>query len=269
MLSLALRAADGGEFQPPTINDTHLPDIIPWGADWGTFFGKNMLAVLLSVIVVWAFFHFAIRRQSLVPTRTQFVAESIYGFVRNSFGRDIIGEKEFKAWVPFLFAVFTFVLVNNLFGAIPVLQMPTFSHAGPAYVIAGIVYVVWVGVGFQRYGLKFIKLATIPSGIPKWITPAIFVLEFISNFIVRPVTHSVRIMAVLLAGHIIVMLISGGAEHLVTQAENIGLNILGFGILLGGIPMYFLELLIMVVQAYVFTLLTAIYLQGALEADAH
>ncbi|GAA1824270.1 F0F1 ATP synthase subunit A [Nesterenkonia flava] len=270
MLTLALRAADGGEFQPPSINDTHLPEILPWGVEWGEgFLGKNGLVLLVSVVVIWAFFSFAIRRQSLVPTRMQFIGESIYAFVRNSLGRDILGEKHFKPWIPFLFAIFTFILVNNLMGAIPVIQMPSFSHAGPAYVMAGIVYFTWIGVGIQKHGLRYFKLVTIPSGVPWYVMPVMIPLEIISNFIVRPLTHSLRVMAVMLAGHMIVMIAAAGSEFLVTQQDNIFLNATGIIVLIGFVPLYFLELLLMVLQAFVFALLTAIYLQGAIEADAH
>lgn len=270
LLTLALRAADGGEFQPPSINDTHLPEILPWGVEWGEgFLGKNGLVLLVSVVIIWTFFSFAIRKQSLVPTRTQFIGESIYAFVRNSLGRDILGEKHFKPWIPFLFAVFTFILVNNLMGAIPVIQMPSFSHAGPAYVMAAIVYCTWIGVGIQKHGLRYFKLVTIPSGVPWYVMPVMIPLEIISNFIVRPLTHSLRVMAVMLAGHMIVMIAAAGSEFLITQQDNIFLNGAGVLVLVGFVPLYFLELLLMVLQAFVFALLTAIYLQGAIEADSH
>lgn len=266
--SLALRAEEGG-FQPPTISETHLPDIFPWMADWGTGFGKQMLMIVLSVLVITWFFTWAIRRQALVPSRVQFLGEAGYGFVRNTLGLNIIGEKNFKPWVPFLFTVFFFVLVNNIFGAIPLLQLPSFSHAGAAYALAAIVWIAWVGLGLKKHGLKYVKLVTVPSGVPKWLLPLLVPIEFLSNFIIRPLTHSLRLMAVMLAGHIIVMLAGSGAEFLLTQQEGLGYSSLGVLVLLGSIPLYFLELLMMVLQAFVFTLLTAIYIQGAMDADAH
>ncbi len=265
--SLALRAADEGGFQPPTINDTHLPDIIPWGAEWGTFFGKAMLVLILSVIFIVWFFNTAIRRKSLVPTRTQFIAESIYGFVRHTISRDVLGEKHFKPWIPFLFAVFVFVLVNNLTGAIPLIQMPTFSHAGVAYAMAAIMYVTWIGVGLQKHGPKFFWLSVAPSGVPKPILLLLVPLEIISNYIVRPLTHSLRIMAVMLAGHMIMLVAAVGAEYMISQGGL--LTIGGVAAIVGAIPMYFIEILLMVIQALVFTLLTAVYIQQAIEVDAH
>lgn len=269
MQSLALTAAEEGSFQAPTISETHLPEIFPWMAEWGTGFGKNMLMVILSVVLITWFFTWAIRKQALVPSRTQFIAESGYGFVRHSLGRDIFGDKDFKPWIPLLFTVFFFVLVNNIFGAIPGLQMPTFSHAGPAYAMAGAIWFTWVVLGFKLHGGKFLKLMTVPSGVPGWLKPLLIVLEFLSNFVIRPLTHSLRLMAVMLAGHIIVMLAGSGAEFLITQQEGIAHSALGIAVLLGSIPLYFLELVMMILQAFIFALLTAIYIQGSIAADAH
>ncbi|GAB3185929.1 F0F1 ATP synthase subunit A [Nesterenkonia halophila] len=270
MHSLALAAADNeGGFTPPTLDETHLPEILPWMAEWGTGFGKQMLMIVLSIVLIWWFFSAAIRKRALVPSRLQYLAESGYGFVRNTMARDVIGEKHFMTWVPLLFGIFFFILINNLFGAIPLLQLPSFSHVGAAYAMAGIVWILWVGVGFQKYGLRYVKLVAVPSGVPKPLLILLVPLEILSNFIIRPVTHSLRLMAVMLAGHVIVMLVGSGAEFLITQQESLAMNATGVLVLLGFIPMYFLELAMMILQAFVFTLLTAVYLQGALEAEAH
>ena len=221
MLTLVLANAS---FVPPTISDGHLPEIFPWGAEYGTGFGKQMLLVLLSVVLITAFFAWAMRRPRLVPGKAQWLAESGYSFVRNDIAKDILGEKNFKQWVPLLFAIFFFVLLNNLFGAIPVLQLPTFSHAGAAYGLALIVYAIWIGVGIKRHGVRYLKLAVVPSGVPGWILPLLVPLEIISNFIVRPLTHSLRLMATMLSGHMIVMLAGAGAAYLITQTGSLALQ---------------------------------------------
>ncbi|WP_258067276.1 F0F1 ATP synthase subunit A [Arthrobacter sp. GMC3] len=266
--ALPMASNDGG-FIPPTISDTHVPDILPWMAEYGTGFGKQMLLVILSVVLIAWFFKVAIRKPKLVPGRVQFFAEGVYSFARNTVGRDIMGEKNFRPWIPLLFSVFTFVLLNNLFGAIPFLQIPSFSHAGSAYALAAIIYFTWIGVGVQKHGIRYFKLAVVPTGVPGWILPLLVPLEIISNFIVRPLTHSLRLMATMLAGHMIVVLAGSGAAYLITQQDNILLNATGVAVIAGSVAMYGLELLIMVLQAFVFTLLTAIYIQGSLEADAH
>lgn len=270
MLPIVLaNSTDEGGFVPPTIDDAHLPDIIPWMAEYGTGFGKQMLMIILSVVLISAFFMLAMRKPGLVPGKVQWIAESGYAFVRNSIGREIIGEKEFKPFVPLLFGLFFFVLLNNLFGAIPFLQLPSFSHAGSAYALAIIVYIIWIGIGLRRHGIGYFKLAVAPSGVPGWIMPLIVPLEIISNFLVRPLTHSLRLMATMLAGHMIVMLAGTGAQFLIMETGNVALQSTGVLVILGFVAMYFFELLIMVLQAFVFTLLTGIYIQGAIDANDH
>lgn len=266
--ALPMASNDGG-FVPPTISDTHLPDILPWMTEYGSGLGKQMIMIVLSVILIICFFKLAIRNPKLVPGKAQFFAEGFYSFARNTVGRDIMGEKNFRPWVPLLFSVFLFVLLNNIFGAIPFLQLPSFSHAGSAYAIALIIYFTWIGVGVQKHGIRYFKLAVVPTGVPGWILPLLVPLEIISNFIVRPLTHSLRLMATMLAGHMIVVLAGSGAQYLIMEQDNILLNATGVAVIAGSVAMYFLELLIMILQAFVFTLLTAIYIQGSLDADAH
>lgn len=266
MTPLTLPAADNGAFTPPTLEDLHLPAILPWGADEG--FNKQMLLVLLSVVFIAWFFIAASRKQQLVPGKVQFLGEQLYGFVRNGIGKDVIGGRDFMTFVPLLFALFFFILVNNIYGAIPLFQLPTMSHVGGAYFLAGLVYVIWIGIGLKRFGIRYLKLAVVPSGVPWYIMPIVVPIEIISNFIVRPMTHSLRLFATMLAGHLVVALAGSGIAFLVEQ-ENVVLKGLSVFVLIFAVAMYMLEALIMVLQAYVFTLLTAIYIQGAVAADAH
>jgi F-type H+-transporting ATPase subunit a len=273
LIALALPAATTEEgFVAPTIEDTHYRDILPWGGEYGVMldpgFGKQMLLTILSVVLIATFFLVASRRHQLVPGKLQFLGESAYGFVRNSIGKDIIGGREFLKYVPWLFTAFFFVLVNNIFGAIPFLQLPTFSHPGSAYGIAAIFFVLWVGIGLKRHGIRYLKLAVVPSGVPWYILLIVVPIEIISNFIVRPVTHSLRLFATMLAGHLIVTLAGSAIEYMVSTG-NILLQGTSVLVLVGSVAMYMLEALIMILQAYVFTLLAAIYIEGALHADAH
>ncbi|GGC92052.1 ATP synthase subunit a [Tersicoccus solisilvae] len=268
MIALALPAETGSEggFVAPSPEDLHLPDIFPWFAPYGTGFGKQMLVVLLSAAIVAIFFLIASRRRQLVPGRLQFVGESAYGLVRNSIGKDIIGEKEFRPWVPLLTGLFFFILVNNLMGSIPLFQLPAFSHVGSAYAMAGLVYVTWIILGFRRHGVSFLKLMTVPAGVPKGLLVVVIPLEIISNFLVRPLTHSMRLFATMLAGHMIIAICAVGTEFLFLHGDGI-IKGLGALTLVGGIAMFLFEVFIQVLQAYVFTLLTAVYIQGSLVEE--
>ncbi|WP_427018491.1 F0F1 ATP synthase subunit A [Pseudarthrobacter sp. P1] len=264
MIALTLPAQDGGTFNPPGV-ESHLPALFTIGS---FEFTKQMLLVLLSVVLISWFFVAAARKGKLVPGKLQFAGEMGYSFVRNSVAKDVIGGKDFIKFVPLLFALFFFILVNNIYGAIPFLQLPSFSHVGGAYLLAGLVYVTWIGVGIKRNGLRYFKLAVVPSGVPWYILPLVVPIEIISNFVVRPMTHSLRLFATMLAGHLIVQIAGSGIEFLITQ-ESVLMKGASVLVLAGSVAMYMLEALIMVLQAYVFVLLTAIYIEGAVHADSH
>ena len=119
----ALMLAEGGTFQPPGADSFVFPPI----------FGgvtKPMVLVVLSAVIVAAYFVIATRKMKLVPGKGQFVAEYLYEFSRNKIAREQIGAQEFRPFVPLIFAMFTFILVNNIFGVIPFIQFPTMSRIG-------------------------------------------------------------------------------------------------------------------------------------------
>ncbi|WP_125609927.1 F0F1 ATP synthase subunit A [Specibacter cremeus] len=264
MIALTLPAQDGGSFTPPSVS-SHLTPFFSIG---GFEVTKQMILVALSVVLIAWFFVAAARKRQLVPGKLQFMGEMGYSFVRNSVAKDVIGAKDYRKFVPLLFTLFFFILVNNLFGAIPVLQLPSFSHVSGAYLLAVIVYITWIGVGLKANGLRYFKLAVVPSGVPWYILPLVVPIEIISNFVVRPMTHSLRLFATMLSGHLIVLIAGSGIEFLLAQ-ESIWLKGTSLLVLVGSIAMYMLEALIMVLQAYVFVLLTAIYIEGAVHADSH
>ena len=261
MNAALIRLPATGGFTAPTVDEMHLPYFFEVGS-FG--FGKQMLLVLLSVVLIAGFFMWAIRRNALVPSKSQDLAESGYGFVRNHLGRDIIGEKEFRPYVPLLFTFFFFILVNNLFGSIPVLQLPTLSHAGSAYALAGIAYVTWVFMGIKRHGLGgFMSKMTMPPDVPKALYVFLIPIEFLSNLIIRPVTHALRVFATMFAGHLALMVAASMTAYLITNGGLLSIVSVGSTVL--GVFIYFLEILIQVLQAYIFTLLFAVYVQGALQ----
>lgn len=253
---------EGTGLEVPGVEDMHLPPLF----EIGSFaFGKQMLLILASVALISFLFLWAIRRQSLVPSKGQYLGEVAYGFVRNSLGRDLIGEKELRPWLPWLFTFFFFILVNNFFGSIPFLQLPSMSHSGSAYVLAIIAYVAWVGVGIKRHGFgKFMAKMTMPEGVPKILYIILIPIEFLSNLIIRPVTHALRVFATMFAGHMAIMVSAGLMSHLFVNVGGIGI-LGGLGALVLGVFIFFLEVLIQVLQAYIFVLLFAVYIDGALK----
>lgn len=260
-MNAALRLPATGGFTAPTVDEMHPPPFF----ELGTFeFDKQMLLILLSVVLIAGFFMWAIRHRALVPSKAQYLGEAGYGFVRNHLGRDIIGEKEFRPYIPLLFTFFFFILVNNLFGSIPVLQLPTLSYAGSAYVLAGIAYVTWVFMGIKRHGFGgFMGKMTMPPDVPKALYVFLIPIEFLSNLIIRPVTHALRVFATMFAGHLALMVAASMTAFLLTNGGLLSVVSVGSTVL--GVFIYFLEILIQVLQAYIFTLLFAVYVQGALQ----
>jgi F-type H+-transporting ATPase subunit a len=258
--------AEGGEgFHAPGPGIFDLPPVFSVA---GVGVTKPMLQLLLAALLVFGFFYLAARRRAMVPSKLQYAGESAYGFVRNGLGRDIIGSHDYQRFMPYLAALFFFVLVNNLFATIPFIEFPTFSRAGMAYALAAVSWVVYNAVGIRKHGpLGYLKLQTVPTGVSKVMYPLLIPLEFFSNIVVRPVTLALRLFANMFAGHLLLVLFSTGGLYLLQHEGVIG-AIAGPLAWVMTVAVGFLEVLVQVLQAYVFALLNAMYISGAL-ADEH
>ena len=194
-----------------------------------------------------------------VPGRYRSAVEIIYEFVADMV-RQAAGEAGMR-FFPLVFTLFSFILVLNLFGMIPGFFTVT-SHIIITVALALIVFATVIGYGFKQHGLHFLKLF-VPSGIPIYILPLVVLIEVIS-FLSRPLSHSVRLFANMLAGHITLKVFAGFIGMLAT-----GLGVFGFviGLLPLGmtVALTALELLVALLQAYVFAMLTCIYLNDALH----
>ena len=221
-------------------------------------FTNSALYMTLTVIAASAFLILSTRGRGLVPTRWQSAAELTYEFMAQTL-RDSAGSEGMK-FFPFVFTVFMFVLVGNLWGMFPYFFTIT-AHIIITGALAIVVILMVVIVGFMRHKLHFLKLF-VPSGVPAAILPFIVVIEFLS-FLSRPLSLSIRLFANMLAGHITLKVFAG----FVTALGSLG--VLGwFGAvlpLLATVALTALELLVAALQAYVFAILTSIYLNDALH----
>ncbi|MFT8394576.1 F0F1 ATP synthase subunit A [Propionibacterium sp.] len=245
----------------PSAEDFIFPN---WfGTSW---FNKPMLLALIGAAGVLVFWLVASRHLKSVPGRGQFFAEYVYGFVRN-IGRDMIGPG-YHRFMPYLLTLFSFILVSNWFGETFLFMFPTFSRVSFAYAGAALTFAVYVISGFRTHGGSYLKVATVPSGVPVWLFPVIVPLEFLSSFITRPVTLSVRLFANMFAGHMSIMVFIGGGAALLTWANNAFYNVTGVVSMMFGMLMLLLELFIGFLQAYIFTILAAQYI-GSSVGEAH
>jgi F-type H+-transporting ATPase subunit a len=249
---------------PPSVEDFYLPSILPWGGE-SYWFTKITLLVWVSVAALIIFFLVANRKPQLVPTKKQWMAESLYGFVRNNIAIDMIGPRG-VAFAPYLTTLFCFILVNNFFGIVPLIQISPNSHIAFPAVLAVISYVMFIYVGIRHHGfVKYFKTALIPPA-PWFILPLLIPIEFFSNFLVRPFSLAVRLFANMFAGHMLLLVFTlGGFAMLSANVWFLPFSLVSW---IMTIALTFLEFMVIVLQAYVFTVLTASYVQGAL-ADEH
>ena len=256
-----LREADNG-FVPPSSADF---DFAPIFGN-SILFTKPVVMVFLSVVIAATFFIASSRKAAIVPSKLQYAGESIYTFIRNELGRDVIGP-EFMRFVPFLFSLFVFILVNNVFGVIPLLQFPTMSHIGFPIGVTIFSYVCYHYVAIKKHGLgKYLKDICFMPGIPKPVYLILTPVELLTYLVTRPLTLSMRLFANMFAGHLLLLVFVLGGEYLLMSGILLKfLSIFSFGLAIG---LSFFELGIQCLQAYIFTLLTALYIAGAL-ADEH
>ncbi|MGF1650051.1 MAG: F0F1 ATP synthase subunit A [Hyphomicrobiaceae bacterium] len=219
-------------------------------------FTNASLFMVLAVALTCTFLTVAMGSRSLVPTRMQSIAELSYEFIANMV-RDNIGQNGMR-YLPFVFSLFIFVLMLNLLGmiAIPGVWKPftVTSHIIVTFALAALVFFVVLGIGFANHGLGFFKLF-VPDGVPLYVLPLIVVIEFIS-FLIRPISLSVRLFANMLAGHTMMKVFAGFV---------VSLGVFGFVPFIVMLALTAFELLVAVLQAFIFSILTCIYLNDAIN----
>jgi len=251
---------------PPSVEDFYLPSILPWGAEDNYWFTKITLLVWVAVALIIVYFLVSYRKPQLVPTKKQWLAESLYGFVRNNIATEMIGPRG-VAFAPYLTTLFCFILLLNFFSIVPLIQISPNSHIAFPAILAVISYVMFIYVGVKHHGgfFKYLKAALIPPA-PWFILPLLIPIEFFSNFLVRPFSLAVRLFANMFAGHMLLLVFTLGGFAMINS--NAWLAPVSAVSWLMTIALTFLEFLVICLQAYVFTVLTASYVQGAL-ADEH
>ena len=264
LLQVGIAAAEGdGGFEAPGTEDFFWPVI---GGDSSWAITRPALVMAVSVALLAWFFVTVAGRLTIVPSKRQWMAEQAYGFVRNSIARDVIGAKDFKQFVPLLFTLFTLILFNNVMGVLPFVQFPTMSRIAFPIVLTLIVYVVYHTVAIRRkHGVIGYLKSLVPPGLPLWLRPIMFFLEVLTYFIIRPLTLALRLFGNMLAGHLMLLVFILGGEYLLLHGSSIFIQLSGILGLAFGVVMTFFELLVQFLQAFIFTLLTALYISDAVS----
>lgn len=260
LAGLASAGGDGG-FQTPEPDIFWLPVI--GSGDWAIT--EQMVWGAVSVLLLCWWMIRASAKAAAVPSKAQWFLEGVYNFARNDIARDMIGTREFRRFVPLLFSLFTLILLNNWFGIIPPVMNPTMGRIGFPIALTVVVYVVyhWVGIKKMGFGGYFAHL--VPEGLPGWIRPAIWLLEFISYFVTRPLTLALRLFGNMFAGHMLIVLFVSAGAYFLTQ--GVLFQLLSVPTFIMAAVMFFFEALVQFLQAYVFTLLAASYFAGAVADD--
>ena len=204
----------------------------------------------LAVLAVIALMVFATSRRSVIPSRGQSVAELAYGFIHKMV-EDVAG-KDALAFFPYVMTLFLFIVFANFLGLLP-MSFTTTSHFAVTVVLALLVFLTVTAVGFIKNGTHFLGLFWVSSA-PLALRPILAVIELISYF-VRPVSHSIRLAGNVMAGHAVIKVFAGFATIAVVSPVSV----------VAITAMYGLEVLVAFIQAYVFTILTCVYLKDALH----
>jgi F-type H+-transporting ATPase subunit a len=215
-------------------------------------FTNQTLWLLIAIVAIFALFVLGTNKKSLIPGRIQSIAEVIYGFVR-SMVVDITGEQGLK-YFPYIMTIFCFVLFANVLGLLPY-SFTTTSHIAVTGIMAIVIFVSVTLIGFYKHGLGFLKLFWVAAA-PGFVLKIIVALIEVISYFVRPLSHSIRLMGNMLAGHALIKVFAGFAG---------ALGVFSVVPIAGIVAVYALEMLVTVIQAYVFAILTCVYLNDALH----
>ncbi len=245
---------------PPIENVIEWPAFLFKDSDYLAF-NKIAFIHFLGMAIPALVFILARRGDGLVPRGNRTVAEGVVTFVDKQIIQAAIGP-DGRRYMPLLVSLFLFVFFGNITEVIPFFQMPANARMAGPLVIALVVYSTWISVGIKHNGLGYIKEVLVPPGVPKALYLLVTPIEFLSNFLIRPFSHAVRLFANMLAGHILLVTFSvlcisvWGASALV---------LIEIGTFPGLLAFTAFEIGVSLIQAFVFTILTAVYIGMALH----
>ncbi|MFC7406309.1 F0F1 ATP synthase subunit A [Georgenia alba] len=260
----ASHGEESGGFHPPSLADFFPPALFGDGTIFE--FNRVTLVRFIAVAGLVLFFWLAARRTQLVPSRIQSLGEMAVDFVRRGIAEETLGKELGRKYTPMIAVIFFGVLAFNITGVLPFLNLAGSSVIGVPLVFAVVAYVAFVRAGIKAHGtVSFFKEQLFPPGVPWPVYILLAPIELISTFILRPVTLTVRLLANMIAGHLLLVLCFAATHYLFLDAGG-ALAAAGVITLAGGLAFTLLEVFIAFLQAYVFALLSAVYIQLSVEA---
>ena len=222
---------------------------------------KTSLLVMISSVIILVLFIGGSRKMKLVPGGLQNVLELTYEFVDRGITRDVIGNDATR-YTPFLGSLFLFILFLNFWEIIPGIQFPPTSRFAIPLFLALMVYVMYWFLGFKHNGIKYLTGHLFPSGVPIFLYLLVTPIELVQILVVRPFSLAVRLLANMMAGHILLTALALLSAYTISNAP-----IISPGPILLNIGVTGFELLVGFLQAYIFTLLTAVYIADSLHPE--
>lgn len=230
-------------------------------------FTRTVFLTFLAMAIVIAILYFGLRGARVVPTKFGASVESLVTFVKDEVAVGIIGP-EGAAYTPYLLTIFLFLLVSNLFEVTPFINFPLTSRMAIPLFLSLVTWVIFVFVGFKYNGFRYVIDIAWPKTVPVALRWLVGFIELVSTFILRPITLAVRIFANLVAGHLMLTLLLGSGWIFVSNVGDIGFRAaIGVPWFIMGLGIWIFEVVVAVLQAYIFTLLSAVYIQTSVHAE--
>ncbi|HVM15384.1 MAG TPA: F0F1 ATP synthase subunit A [Egibacteraceae bacterium] len=268
LLNTTVAAAGYGDpWKLPPVSELFEMPPLPFTESWQLFgfelaISRTILIIFFTVLVAMVFFGLAFRSPKIVPNKLQAMAESVVAFVRDQVAIEIIGPQGTR-FVPVLLTMFVFVLLNNLAKITPFIMLPPTARISIPLFLALIAWFIYIGVGMKEQGpLTYFKEIAFPPGVPKPVYLILTPIELVSSLILRPFTLAIRLFANMVAGHILVVITLITIHAFLVLGPGLPVGI--FALVLSPLVFGF-EFFIICLQAYIFTMLTAVYISASLQ----
>ncbi len=253
-------------FEPPNINE-FFPGALLFSGTPFAMSRINIIQIIMTVALI-VFFVAAFAKPKFVPTTLQNAGEVALDFVRVQIAETILGQKA-GPFVPLLTTIFWMILALNITGLIPGLQIAGTAIVAVPFILAITAWVVFNVAGVKHHGFgHYLKANLLPAGVPSALYLLVTPIEFVSTFLLRPVTLTIRLLANMMSGHMLLTLMFSATSFLLFDATSMVLKPVGIVAYAFGFAVTLFEALVAFLQAYIFSLLAAVYIDGAL-ADSH
>lgn len=261
---LVRTVTDVPPFVGPSIDEFFPPVLLFAGSPFEI--NRIMLVRFVAVIVLLLLFWLGTRKMTVVPGRFQSLIEMALDFARINISEDLLGRKDGRRFLPVLTSMFFMILFMNVTGVIPLLNVAGTSVIGVPIVLAVVSYVMFIYAGIKKHPLGFFKNSLFPAGVPWPLYIIVTPIEFFSTFVLRPITLVLRLTFNMISGHLLLVLFFSGTTFFFFTAPGF-FKLFGLGTVALGFAFTLFELLVAVLQAYIFTLLSSVYIQLALAEE--